>query len=66
MIGGRYDKVNLPLMHLQKDLKLGIQMADALNHPMPLSAAANESYKHARSMGYSEYDVSAIYFRATH
>lgn len=66
MLSERFDKVSLPLMHMQKDLKLSIKMADALNHPMPLAAIANESYKHARRLGYAEYDVSAIYFRSRH
>lgn len=57
-------QVNLPLMHLQKDLKLSLNMSDSLNHPMPLAATANEIFKHARRLGYSEHDASAIFVRA--
>lgn len=57
-------KVNLPLMHLQKDLKLTLNMSDSLNHPMPLTAAANEVYKHTRRLGYGEHDASSVYIRS--
>lgn len=51
-------------MHLQKDLKLTLNMSDSLNHPMPLTAAANEVYKHTRRLGYGEHDASSVYIRS--
>ena len=35
-------------MHLQKDLKLSLNMADQLEQPLPLTATSNEVYKHAK------------------
>lgn len=66
MVDSRFSHVNLPLMHMQKDLRLAINMADELNLPMPLAAIANESYKNARRLGLAESDVSAICYRARH
>jgi glyoxylate/succinic semialdehyde reductase len=64
MIEGRYHHVNLPLQHLQKDLRLATNMADSLNHPLSLTAIANEAYKNCRRVGLGENDASAIHYRA--
>lgn len=66
MIDKRFSQVNLPLQHMQKDLRLAINMSDSLNNPMPLATIANEAYKSARSTGLSESDASAIYYRVHH
>jgi 3-hydroxyisobutyrate dehydrogenase-like beta-hydroxyacid dehydrogenase len=66
MVENNHRHVSLPLQHMQKDLRLAINMADSLNHPMPLAAIANEAYKSSRRAGYSESDVSALFFRAKH
>lgn len=55
---------NMPLQHMQKDLKLSLSMGDQLEQPLPVSAAANEVYKHAKRLGYADHDVSAVYIRA--
>ncbi|KAL6437785.1 hypothetical protein ACFW04_004263 [Cataglyphis niger] len=54
----------LPLRHMQKDLRLSLGMSDQLEQPLPLAAAANEVYKHAKRLGYGEHDASAVYIRA--
>ena len=54
----------MPLQHMQKDLKLSLSMGDQLEQPLPVSAAANEVYKHAKRLGYADHDVSAVYIRA--
>lgn len=66
MVENNYRQVSLPLQHMQKDLRLAINMADSLNHPMPLAAVANEAYKSARRTGFSDSDVSALFYRAKH
>ena len=66
MIDSRFSQINLPLQHMQKDLRLAINMSDSLNNPMPLTTIANEAYKSARRAGLSENDVSGVYFRARH
>merc|ERR1712156_1305854 len=41
-----------PLQHMQKDLKLSLNMGDQLEQPLPLTASANEVFKHAKRLGY--------------
>ncbi|XP_076321718.1 cytokine-like nuclear factor N-PAC isoform X1 [Tachypleus tridentatus] len=55
---------NMPLQHMQKDLCLALEVGDQLEQPLPLAAAANEVYKHAKRFGYGDHDVSAVYLRA--
>lgn len=66
MLDRSFTNVSLPLQHMQKDLRLAINMADSMNLPMPVAAIANEGYKNARRLGLSESDASAIYYRAKH
>ena len=54
----------MALKHMQKDLKLSLTMSDQLEQPLPLTAAANEVFKHAKRVGYGDHDVSAVYIRA--
>ncbi|XP_055539381.1 cytokine-like nuclear factor N-PAC isoform X2 [Wyeomyia smithii] len=53
-----------PLKHMQKDLKLALAMADGLEQSLPITAASNEVYKHAKRLGYGSHDASAVYVRA--
>ncbi|KFM58247.1 putative oxidoreductase GLYR1-like protein, partial [Stegodyphus mimosarum] len=55
---------NTPLKHVQKDLNLALTMGHNLEQPMPLAAAANEVYKHAKLLRYSDHDVCAVYMGA--
>ncbi|KFM74966.1 putative oxidoreductase GLYR1-like protein, partial [Stegodyphus mimosarum] len=55
---------NTPLKHMQKDLNLALIMGHSLEQPMPLAAAANEVYKHAKLLRYSDHDVCAVYMGA--
>ena len=57
-------QTNHPLQHMQKDLKLALNMGDQLEQPLPLTASANEVFKHAKRLGYGEHDTSAVYIRA--
>ncbi|XP_021701587.1 putative oxidoreductase GLYR1 homolog isoform X1 [Aedes aegypti] len=52
------------LKHMQKDLKLALNMAEGLEQPLPITAASNEVYKHAKRLGYGSHDSSAVYVRA--
>ncbi|XP_064107169.1 cytokine-like nuclear factor N-PAC [Macrobrachium nipponense] len=54
---------HLPLQHMQKDLRLGMLMGDSLELPLPLTAATNEVFKHAKRLGYGAHDVSSVYIR---
>ncbi|XP_078433983.1 glyoxylate reductase 1 [Wolffia australiana] len=52
---------NFPLKHQQKDMRLALALGDELAVPMPVAAAANESFKKARSLGLGDEDFSAVY-----
>lgn len=54
----------MPLTHMQKDLRLSLQLAEAYEHPLPITASTNEVFKHAKHLGYSEHDVAAVYIRS--
>lgn len=49
---------------MQKDLRLTLDLGDEKELPLPLCATTNEIYKHAKRLGYGDYDVSAVYIRA--
>ncbi|XP_035221389.1 putative oxidoreductase GLYR1 homolog [Stegodyphus dumicola] len=51
---------NTALKHMQKDLNFALMMGNSEDHIMPLAAAANEIYKHAKHLGFSDHDVSAV------
>jgi 3-hydroxyisobutyrate dehydrogenase-like beta-hydroxyacid dehydrogenase len=53
-----------PLRHLQKDLNLTMGLSQQLELPLPMTAVANEVFKHAKKLGYGEHDTSAVYIRA--
>nr|CAD7423277.1 unnamed protein product [Timema monikensis] len=55
---------HIPLAHIQKDLKLALLMADRMEQSLPLTAATNELFKHAKRLGYGGHDASAVYIRA--
>ena len=55
---------NQPLRHLQKDLNLTMGLSQQLELPLPMTAVANEVFKHAKKLGYGEHDASAVYIRA--
>ncbi|GAB4842556.1 hypothetical protein Ancab_012532 [Ancistrocladus abbreviatus] len=50
----------LPLKHQQKDLRLGLALADSVSQSIPIGAATNELYKVAKSHGLSDEDFSAV------
>eukprot|EP00931_Biecheleriopsis_adriatica_P034933 TRINITY_DN20145_c0_g1_i1.p1 TRINITY_DN20145_c0_g1~~TRINITY_DN20145_c0_g1_i1.p1 ORF type:complete len:293 (-),score=82.52 TRINITY_DN20145_c0_g1_i1:42-920(-) len=52
---------NFPLKHQQKDVRLAVDLGDKVGQPMPLAAAANESFKAARAAGKGDDDFSAVY-----
>lgn len=54
----------MPLTHMQKDLRLALQLAEVFEHPLPITASTNEVFKHAKHLGYSEHDVAAVYIRS--
>ncbi|KAI4462929.1 oxidoreductase glyr1-related [Holotrichia oblita] len=61
-----FQNVEQPLMHMQKDTKLALQLADSLRQPLLMTAAANEIYKHTRRFGCDSHDAASVYMRARH
>ncbi|XP_025412661.1 putative oxidoreductase GLYR1 homolog [Sipha flava] len=57
-------KTNQALKHIQKDLNLSLNWSDILEQPCPVTASVNEVFKHAKRLGYSDHDTSAVYVRA--
>lgn len=51
-------------MHMQKDLRLALSLSEQIEQGMPITAATNEVFKHAKRNGYSEHDASAVYVRS--
>ncbi|GFV95522.1 hypothetical protein TNCV_4575231 [Trichonephila clavipes] len=55
---------NHSLKYQQSDLQILLKTSDAYAQPGPLAAAANEVFKKAKRLKYSDHDVSAVYFGA--
>ncbi|KAG9508966.1 putative oxidoreductase GLYR1-like protein, partial [Fragariocoptes setiger] len=53
----------VPLMHVQKDLRMSLALAEELEHPVPIAATTNEAFKHGKFSGYSDHDAAAVYLR---
>lgn len=66
ILSTEFQSVEMPLQHMQKDMRLALQIADKLKQPLLMTSTANEVYKHARRLGYSDYDVASAYMRARH
>jgi len=56
-------QTNQALKHIQKDLNLSLNWSDVLEQPCPVMANVNEVFKHAKRLGYSDHDTSAVYIR---
>ena len=52
---------SFPLKHMQKDMRLAIDLGDKLNLTLPTAAIANEVYKQAKKIGAADEDIAAIY-----
>lgn len=63
MIEGNF-ATEMPLSHMQKDLRLALELAETYEHPLPITASTNEVFKHAKHLGYSEHDAAAVYIRS--
>ncbi|XP_074593387.1 nucleosome-destabilizing factor [Brevipalpus obovatus] len=63
MIEGGF-ATQMPLTHMQKDLRLALELAEVFEHPIPITASTNEVFKHAKHLGYSDHDVAAVYIRS--
>lgn len=49
-----------PLKHMQKDLRLALELGDELAQPLPTAAAANASFIGARQADFADEDFSAV------
>jgi len=60
ILAGNYTTA-FPLKHMQKDLRLAVDLGDRLNQPLPCAATVNERFKDARKEGLGDEDFSALY-----
>jgi 3-hydroxyisobutyrate dehydrogenase-like beta-hydroxyacid dehydrogenase len=60
ILAGNYTTA-FPLKHMQKDLRLAIDLGDRLNQPLPCAATVNELFNEAGKEGYGDEDFSALY-----
>uniref|UniRef100_A0A6P7G1Q4 Cytokine-like nuclear factor N-PAC n=1 Tax=Diabrotica virgifera virgifera TaxID=50390 RepID=A0A6P7G1Q4_DIAVI len=58
-----FNSVQQPLKHMQNDLKMILDMADSVDHALPLANTANEIYKECIRENFGDYDVSAVYLK---
>lgn len=49
-----------PLKHMQKDLRLAVELGDRTGQPLFVAAAANELFKRARAAGLGDEDFAAL------
>lgn len=50
-----------PLKHQQKDLRLALELGEQLAQPLPVAAAANDTFKAAMALGRGDEDFAAVY-----
>ncbi|MDN2664109.1 NAD(P)-dependent oxidoreductase [Psychromonas sp. 14N.309.X.WAT.B.A12] len=60
LLAEKYD-TSFPLKHMQKDMRLAVDLGDQLDLSLPTAATSNESFKQARKAGYADEDIAAIY-----
>ncbi|CAH0560153.1 unnamed protein product [Brassicogethes aeneus] len=61
-----FNRVEQAIQHMQKDMKLVLDLSNNLKQPLLMTSTANEVFKHARRLGYDDHDVSCIYMRTRH
>lgn len=52
---------SFPLKHMQKDLRLAVELGDRLGQPLHGAATVNESFKRARAAGHADEDFAAVF-----
>lgn len=52
---------SFPLKHMQKDLRLVVELGDKLGLPLHSAATANETFKCARSAGFADEDFASVH-----
>lgn len=53
----------MTLGHLQKDLRLALNMTEEYDATCPITAVTNETFKNSKRSGFSDSDASAVYLR---
>lgn len=64
MIHQAFHPPHHPLTHMQKDLRLGLALSEQIEHSIPITAATNEVFKHAKRNGYADHDVAAVFVKS--
>ncbi|XP_014280429.1 uncharacterized protein [Halyomorpha halys] len=60
MVNNDYS-TKMSLKNMQNDLQSAIAIGEDIEQPTPVTATANEIFKHAKKVGYGGHDVSAVY-----
>lgn len=63
IINKDFKNVEQAVQHMQKDMKLALDLSDHLKQPLLMASTANEVFKNARRLGYDGHDASCIYMR---
>lgn len=61
-----FKHVEQAVQHMQKDMKLALNLSDHLKQPLLMTSTANEIYKHSRRLGYDGHDAACVYMRTRH
>lgn len=61
-----YNKVAQSLESMERELKLGLELANDMQQPMSAISKVKEIFSHCCKLGYGQSDVSAIYMRNRH
>ncbi|CAH1996143.1 unnamed protein product [Acanthoscelides obtectus] len=61
-----FKHVQQAIEHMQKDMKLALDLSDQMKQPLLMTSTANEVYKHGRRLGYDGFDAACVYMRTRH
>ncbi|XP_044749983.1 putative oxidoreductase GLYR1 homolog [Coccinella septempunctata] len=53
-----------PLQHMQKDIKLCLDLSNTIKQPLLMASTTNEILKHARRLGYDGQDCSCVFMKS--
>ncbi|XP_022654775.1 glyoxylate/succinic semialdehyde reductase 1-like isoform X2 [Varroa jacobsoni] len=62
ILDGKYT-LETPLAHVQKDLRLALDVGHDCELPLAVTAAASTHFENARRYGYGEHDAAAVYVK---
>ncbi|KAF7598118.1 MAG: 3-hydroxyisobutyrate dehydrogenase [Candidatus Dactylopiibacterium carminicum] len=61
LLAGEEYPASFPLKHMQKDLRLALELGESLGQNLATTAASNELFKRVRIDGHGDEDIGAVY-----